>query len=1696
MCNTPPSQLNCDDVEINNAVLCDVTDLNGYCTTLPDFWNPTGPSPLCPQNGGGSAQNTIWFGFIAGTSTMSLEVIPANCTLVGGQSGIQTGIYQAPCPENGTSIVCQGNCSNSPIILTSSGFTPGNLYYFWIDGCSGSVCDVTVDVLQGGPLMMGTIGPISGPTKVCTGGTFTYSVDQVNGADYYYWTLDGTLVDDPTVVNEVVQVTFLDAGVHQLCLDVANFCLDVGQPPAQKCIDITVSDIVPVNPAPVHICPDAEYLYAGNSYSVGQYQVDLTTSVGCDSTVTLTVDPIIIVPIDPPVAKVCPDDKFMYAGDFYDVGQHLVNLTSYQGCDSVVNLTVDPIIIPYVDLGIIYKCSGDCITIEDNNGNGGIYCQNAESEQVVIDSWQGCDSTVSYTLRILKIDVILDPPYVLGCLVDQTPLSGSASIIENADQTLYKWQVYNGGILDGPDDEVETYTQTAGKYCLNITTISPNGVMCHDSACVNVTVDSNAPTSSITGDTLSCFKDSVLLVGMTNDPKSKFDWTGPNNNKYSTGTIKVANPGLYTLVVTAPNLCSSTSKYTLVSLKGGPNISANGDTIDCNNPSTVLIGNSITPLVTYKWFNQNNIQISNTNSTNASIPGNYLFQVYNTKTGCDTTKTVFLTGDFLKPQNVTAEGDTFSCLIKTVNVKANSSTVGVTYNWQGPSGFTSNIQNPVAPNAGDYTLIVTGNNGCKDTAIAKITADTLTPSLAMINDTIDCFSYTATVSASSNSANPSFNWSGPSGTSTNPAFIVSKSGQYLVTVTDGKNGCTKSAYANAFDDPNKPKALAQVLNPLTCDSLQVALIGSSTINLPSISYKWSGPSGFTDNLKNTKASVKGDYLLVVDNTANGCADTTKVTVLENINKPDISALGDTTDCISGKANLKGFSNTPNAKFEWFDAGGISQAKTANATVVGTGTYTLVVTDPVNGCTSQTNVLSVKDDNTPDISLTKSNDLNCLITSVDLVASSMVNGLNYKWTGNGVPGTSIPNISTIIPGTFTIKVTNPTNGCINSASIVVNQDIKKPVISAITDTIKCNNNKTAHIDGTSDVLNNTTISWSAGASQISTNLDFTTSISQTYTLIVTNNINGCTETLDLFVPENIKIPNISASGDIINCYKPIVTAKGNSTTPNVSYLWTGPSSSGYSAVTKDAVGITTKGNYTFIVTDNVNGCSDSQVVLIDENINKPDLTASGGTLNCINNSQINLTSNSTINGVNYKWSGPNFNSIQQNPVVTNPGSYTVTVTDPVNGCTIETTVSVISDEETPTLNVNNATLDCINKIQTLTANSTTAGVSYLWTLPDGTTNTNSTIDVTIPGDYTIVVTAANGCKNTKIAKVDLNAVFPTAIATVTGELNCTVKSVPVNTNGSSVGTNYLYTWSGPGTIPAQSTQFAAIVPGIYTLTISDTNNGCTKETSVTVPINTDVPTGMVTDQKGPNCFGGFDGFINIPIITGGTAPYLYSINGKPFSSQNQFTFLKEGTFKISVQDAVGCEYDTLITLVQPKKLVINAGKDSIIKWGTPITLYPDTSNAANIKTISWSPVLDSNCVNCLNPTVTLFDAQLFTLTVKDYNGCSSSDKVLILVKKDRPVYIPNTFSPNGDGINDHLGIFTGDGVEEITYFQIYDRWGSKIFDQNKFEPNQQSNGWDGTFRGKKLNSGVFVYWAMVKFKDGESILYKGDVTLQR
>jgi gliding motility-associated-like protein len=117
-------------------------------------------------------------------------------------------------------------------------------------------------------------------------------------------------------------------------------------------------------------------------------------------------------------------------------------------------------------------------------------------------------------------------------------------------------------------------------------------------------------------------------------------------------------------------------------------------------------------------------------------------------------------------------------------------------------------------------------------------------------------------------------------------------------------------------------------------------------------------------------------------------------------------------------------------------------------------------------------------------------------------------------------------------------------------------------------------------------------------------------------------------------------------------------------------------------------------------------------------------------------------------------------------------------------------------------------------------------------------------------------------------------------------------------------------------------------------------------------------------------------------------------------------------------------------------------------------------------------------------------------VVDTAGCEATDEITIFVDSRGQVYIPNAFSPNGDGINDILIVYAGPGVKEINVLKIFDRWGELVYEGYNFPPNDPLYGWDGIFRGEPMNPAVFAFFTIVEFINGEKRIIKGDVTLVR
>jgi gliding motility-associated-like protein len=229
--------------------------------------------------------------------------------------------------------------------------------------------------------------------------------------------------------------------------------------------------------------------------------------------------------------------------------------------------------------------------------------------------------------------------------------------------------------------------------------------------------------------------------------------------------------------------------------------------------------------------------------------------------------------------------------------------------------------------------------------------------------------------------------------------------------------------------------------------------------------------------------------------------------------------------------------------------------------------------------------------------------------------------------------------------------------------------------------------------------------------------------------------------------------------------------------------------------------------------------------------------------------------------------------------------------------------------------------------------------------------------------------------------------------------------------------------------------------------------------------------------------------------GGNPPYEFSVDGTIFQSEDLFGNLPAGTYTFTILDALGCTETVQATIIQPPPLSVDAGPDQTIGLGFD-TRVRAIANAANV-TFQWFPADSTlSCSDCPNPRVFPMSTTLYTVVVRDGDDCTALDSLQINVTKDYPVYFPSGFSPNGDGANDYYTVLRGPAVNQVLSLRVFDRWGELIYEGENLPLNVESAGWDGTFKGEKMDSGVFVYLAEIQFIDGEVAQYQGDVSLLR
>ncbi len=459
------------------------------------------------------------------------------------------------------------------------------------------------------------------------------------------------------------------------------------------------------------------------------------------------------------------------------------------------------------------------------------------------------------------------------------------------------------------------------------------------------------------------------------------------------------------------------------------------------------------------------------------------------------------------------------------------------------------------------------------------------------------------------------------------------------------------------------------------------------------------------------------------------------------------------------------------------------------------------------------------------------------------------------------------------------------------------------------------------------------------------------------------------------------------------------------------------------------------------------------------------------------------------GINYAWSpgGGLVASITVAPTVNT--TYTVTVTD-ANSCSASDNVTISVKIITMIFATTDITCYGANDgTATVTAISGLAPYTYLWS--DPLSQTTATATNLAPGVYRVTLTDAELCSGVDTVRINEPPILFGSVVTTNvlcyGDSNGTAKFTAVGGTPS-----YSYRTTLDGIYYYLGQNIIGLTAGIYTTEVSDAN-GCIVTISFTITQPT--PIIMSYQEMQPRCYGYTDGSIFVLAI-GGTPIYTMQMDDVT-NTTGWFVDLSAGPHALTITDANGCKESYTLNLAQPAPIIVDINPDTLLlDLGETGQLFTSFTGApADSVIFLWNTLNGINCTDCPNPLVSPYLDQVYEVTVIDVsdpsnpNPCTGTAIGYVFVGDGDPIYIPNAFTPNGDGANDFFAVY-GKSLKTVR-MQIFDRWGELLF-----ESYNQDNGWDGTYKGENLQPGVYVYKVTAAYLNGKTIDKTGSVTLIR
>jgi gliding motility-associated-like protein len=1124
-----------------------------------------------------------------------------------------------------------------------------------------------------------------------------------------------------------------------------------------------------------------------------------------------------------------------------------------------------------------------------------------------------------------------------------------------------------------------------------------------------------------------------------------------------------------------------------------------------------------------------------------SAPGNYSITLQNIF-GCDSIINLNL-------EEVEVYGDIqlsnpLNCLNNEAELNGLGSTgsFGISaYQWSTFDGTI--IGDPTEPiirigSSGTYTLEVTTSNGqveCSQSLDFFVPVDTLSPEFYIENPPeITCQDTAIMLHAIGINLPPfiSIIWTASNGGNILSGAntlepVVNRPGNYSLLVIDNENGCLRFEQVEVVGSSDLPIISLDSITALTCFDSVGLICTSVNFTLDKLRLKWSSSDGIIINGQDSLCinySKSGVYRITVTHLESGCTTQAEFSGMDIRFLPDLSIEEpDTLTCIRNQVVLRTqlMPEDTTLIFNWrFE--GIEQPEKPNdrnILVKTPGVYWVAIQDTISGCSDSLSVTVYADETLPIASAGRDMVLNCAVDTIFPESSGSSSGSDFKYSWTEKDGTSDPeNILSppiTLPGIYILSVQQISTGCEVTDTLMVIENYSTPIIFPLAnDTLTCEKTSiTLRYQATAD--DNSTIIWKNSREDILIP-PYQVSYPDTFTIVLIDTLSFCGDTQQIIILENILNPVIRITHpDTLDCLRSNVTidASPSENLNQLVFLWSTIQGSIIGQLDLPIIVVAKKGWYYLTVRNINNGCISSDSVYVAEADGLPSIVfITPDTLTC-NRNEITLRADlsNTQMRAGYEWSTSTGNilgdKLKQEITVNLPGWYFLKVTDSTSLCSAIDSVLVVEDKEFPVVEIEaDGKITCIDTLVKLSIlpNLSASSFDMNWFTTDGNiigSNSGPTATVNRGGLYGLILTAiSNGCRDTLNAIVQTDTLRPVIFAGNDVFLNCGEKDVLLSGNvsaGFNVAKILWYTNDGEIIGSRDTLEVKVLGSGTYIMLVTP-QNGC--EVSDTVIVITQ-STGYINFSLQLPACPGFPGSIIIEKIEQLQGPITIDIAGDSNMYDESDTIrVNPGTYILRITDDLGCTLDTTVIMPQATAIIISHESNFVLESEEEQEFTVQISPPSTIiKQFNWTP----STIISIDPSFLRWKIPSSAEGVYQYDiiteaGCKLRGQIEVSRREGNKniVYLPSAFTPlNRDGLNDYFfPQHASDVLIDIEKMEIFTRWGERVFSNIDFKGNEQNQGWDGTFGGKILNPGVYIWYLTYKLDSGQNFIMTGEVQM--